>query len=102
MPEKTSLDRLSGQIERVTYTNPENGYTIARLKVYGQRDLVTVVGNIVDPIPGAILKMSGEWTNHPKYGEQFHVVFYETEVATGHDLKRALHNWFRFYEGKTA
>jgi len=37
---------LQGQIERVTYTNDENGYTIAKLKVYGQRDLVTVVGNL--------------------------------------------------------
>ena len=37
------LVELQGQIERITYTNEENGFTIARLKVYGQKDLVTVV-----------------------------------------------------------
>lgn len=91
MPENTSLQRLSGQIERVTYTNSENGYTIAKVKVYGRRDLVTVVGNIVDPTPGAILKMSGEWSTHPRYGEQFKVVFYETAVpATVHGIEKYL------------
>ena len=60
MADTTNLERLSGQIERVTYCNDETGYTIARLKVYGRRDLVTVVGNIVSPTPGATLKMAGE------------------------------------------
>jgi hypothetical protein len=41
-----TLMELQGQIERVTYTNDENGYTIAKLKVYGQRELVTIVGNL--------------------------------------------------------
>ena len=91
MPDNASLDRLSGQIERVTYTNDENGYTIARVKVYGRRDLVTVVGNIVAPTPGAVLKMAGEWTTHPRYGEQFKVVFYETAVpATVHGIEKYL------------
>jgi exodeoxyribonuclease V alpha subunit len=74
------LTDLSGQIERITYTNEETGFTIARLKVYGQRDLVTVVGNLMSPTPGEILKMRGEWVNHPKFGEQFKVVEYKTSV----------------------
>jgi len=60
------LAELQGQIERITYINEENGFTIARVKVYGQRDLVTIVGNLMAPSPGEILKMKGEWTNHPK------------------------------------
>jgi len=71
---------LQGQIERITYTNEENGYTIARVKVYGQRDLVTVVGNFMSPMAGEILKMKGEWVNHPQYGEQFKLVQYKTTV----------------------
>ena len=68
------LAELQGQIERITYTNKENGYTIAKLKVYGRRDLVTVVGRLMSPTPGEILKMKGEWVNHPRYGEQFKLV----------------------------
>jgi exodeoxyribonuclease V alpha subunit len=71
---------LQGQIERVTYTNDENGYTIAKLKVYGQRELVTVVGNLMAPTPGEIIRMRGEWSNHPKYGEQFKIVQYKSMV----------------------
>ena len=74
------LADLQGQIERITYVNIENGYTIAKVKVYGQRDLVTVVGNLMSPTPGEILKMKGEWANHPKYGEQFKVVHYKSLV----------------------
>ena len=74
------LADLQGQIERITYTNEENGYTIAKLKVYGQRDLVTIVGNLMAPMPGEIIKMRGEWANHPKYGEQFKIVHYKTTV----------------------
>ncbi|MFP4085875.1 MAG: ATP-dependent RecD-like DNA helicase [Desulfobacteraceae bacterium] len=71
---------LQGQIERVTYTNEETGYTIARLKVYGQRDLVTIVGNLMAPTAGEIIKMRGEWVNHPRYGEQFKIIHYKTSV----------------------
>jgi exodeoxyribonuclease V alpha subunit len=74
------LADLQGQIERITYTNDESGYTIAKVKVYGRRDLVTVVGNLLAPTPGEILRMQGEWTSHPKYGEQFRVVYYKSLV----------------------
>ena len=80
MQDKAILADLQGQIERITYTNEENGFTIAKVKVYGQRDLVAVVGNLMSPTPGEILKMRGEWTNHPKYGEQFKIVHYKTAV----------------------
>ena len=85
------LTELSGQIERITYTNAENGFTIARLKVYGQRDLVTVVGHLMSPAPGEILNLKGEWVNHPKFGEQFKVVEYKTTVpATVFGIERYL------------
>jgi exodeoxyribonuclease V alpha subunit len=74
------LTDLQGQIERITYTNDENGFTIAKVKVYGRRDLVTVAGNLLAPTPGEILKMQGEWATHPKYGEQFRVVHYRSLV----------------------
>lgn len=76
--ERHTLADLEGRIERITYTNEENGYTVAKLKVYGQRDLVNIVGNIITPMPGEGIKMKGEWVNHPKYGEQFKIVQYKT------------------------
>lgn len=85
------LQELRGQVERVTYTNPENGYTVARVQVYGNPDLVTVVGNFMEPMPGEVLKMRGAWRNHPRYGEQFHVQYYDTAVpATVYGIKKYL------------
>ena len=71
---------LQGQIERITYNNEENGFTIAKIKVYGHLELVTVVGNLLAPTPGEVVKMRGEWANHPKYGKQFKVVYYKSLV----------------------
>ncbi|BAH75358.1 SF1B family DNA helicase RecD2 [Solidesulfovibrio magneticus] len=82
---------LSGQIERVTFTSEESGYTIAKVKVYGRRELVTVVGNILCPTPGEIIKMKGEWSNHPKFGEQFKLAYYKTTVpASVHGIEKYL------------
>lgn len=81
-PEQTAkkLVSITGQVERITYANDETGYTIVKVRICGYHDLVTVVGNIVSPTPGAILNMSGEWSSHPKFGDQFKVVFYSCSV----------------------
>lgn len=76
------MENLSGQVERITYSNPENGYTIARMRVKGKRDLVTVVGRFIEPVPGELLEMTGTWRLHPTYGEQFEVTEYRTIVPS--------------------
>jgi len=67
------LTDLTGQIERITFSNAENGFTIAKVKVIGQPDLVTVVGTLAAPVPGEVLEMKGEWTQHPRFGRQFKI-----------------------------
>ena len=74
------LAELIGQIERITFTNQDNGYTIAKLRVSGRRELVTVVGCLMSPIPGEVLKMRGEWKNHARHGEQFQLVQYKSII----------------------
>jgi len=74
------LAELQGQIERITFINEKNGFTIARVKVLGERDLITIVGNLMAPSAGEILKMRGRWASHPKFGEQFNVVHYKSAV----------------------
>jgi exodeoxyribonuclease V alpha subunit len=87
----TMPTRLTGQIEHITFTNPESGFTIAKVRVPGRRDLVTVVGNLLAPTPGELLDMQGEWTSHPKFGEQFKVEQFTTQVpATVHGITKYL------------
>jgi exodeoxyribonuclease V alpha subunit len=85
------LTELSGQIERITYTNDETGFTIAKIKVCGQKDLVTIVGQLISAAPGEILTMRGEWVNHPRFGEQFKVIESKTRVpATVYGIRKYL------------
>ncbi len=68
---------LKGQIERITFANEENGYTVAKMKVQGRSGLVTVVGTLLSVTPGEVLKLTGEWKHHPRYGEQFQIESFE-------------------------
>lgn len=42
-------------VERITYQNPENGYTVLKTRVKGYEDLVTVVGNLLEVNAGSVL-----------------------------------------------
>ncbi len=82
---------LTGQIETITYVNEENGYTIAKVRTRAKSDLVTVVGNLPAVAAGEILEMTGEWKEHPRYGEQFDVRTYTVKVpATIYGIKKYL------------
>ena len=82
---------LKGVVERITYTNPDNGYTIARFQAGGRFGLVTLVGALAEVHPGARLKVEGRWKTHPKYGEQFEIIRYVEEMpATTEGIKRYL------------
>jgi exodeoxyribonuclease V alpha subunit len=82
---------LKGVVERITYTNPDNGYTIARFQADHRFGLVTIVGALASVNPGARLKVEGRWKTHPKYGEQFEITHYVEEMpATVEGIKRYL------------
>src|SRR5512136_766324 len=85
------MDTLQGAVERITFYNAENGYTVLRLHVPGQAELVTVVGNLPQVQPGESLKLVGEWANHPKHGKQFRAEKCEQVLpATIEGLKKYL------------
>ena len=71
-----------GYIDRITYHNPENGYTIARLVAEGQLEKLTVVGAIAALEEGESVEVEGEWTNHAKYGRQFKIESYRPVYPT--------------------
>ena len=52
-------------VERITYQNPENGYSVLKCAVKNYNDLVTVVGNLVDVNVGSVLLIDGNWQTVP-------------------------------------
>jgi exodeoxyribonuclease V alpha subunit len=69
---------LEGILERITYVNEENAWSVVKLDVPGKKDLVTVVGNLLGVQPGENLRLRGQWTQDRKYGEQFKADGYVT------------------------
>ena len=74
-PARPALDPLSGLVERVTFHNAETGFCVLRLKVKGERDLVTLIGHAPSVTPGEYASASGNWVTDREHGRQFRAVF---------------------------
>jgi exodeoxyribonuclease V alpha subunit len=83
---------LEGVLERITYANEDNGYTVARVDAgHGGGELLTVVGSLLGAQVGESLRMEGRWGSHPQYGRQFTVENYTTVLpATVQGIRRYL------------
>ena len=73
-----ALDQLSGLVERVTFHNADSGFCVLRLKVKGERDLVTLIGHTPTVTPGEYASASGNWVTDREHGRQFRAVFIKT------------------------
>src|SRR5580693_8198454 len=82
---------LDGVLERVTFANPETGYTIARIAPERGAELVTAVGPLLGAQVGEFLRLRGRWSSHPRYGRQFEVHSYATVLpATAAGIQKYL------------
>ena len=85
------MDRLRCVVERITYQNEQNGYSVIKVKARGYNDLVTVFGTMPEVHVGAVLTLTGEWKMDAKYGRQFSMVtFEETLPATVYGIEKYL------------
>lgn len=72
------METLTGTVERITFYNSENGYTVLRLtpdgkfpNATGRDGTVTVVGSMPELGPGEAVEFNGSWFNDPRWGTQF-------------------------------
>jgi exodeoxyribonuclease V alpha subunit len=78
-------------VEHITYQNSENGYSIMKVNVKGYKDLVTLVGSLLDVPVGSVLLCEGDWKVDKKYGSQFVVQSYEEVMpATIYGIEKYL------------
>ena len=78
-------------VERITYQNPENGYSVLKVRVKGYQDLVPVVGPLADAVVGSVLLIEGNWKIDARYGRQFAAVRWEETVpATVYGIEKYL------------
>jgi exodeoxyribonuclease V alpha subunit len=74
------MDTLRGSLEHIIFHNDKNGYTVADFDVEGE--MVTAVGCLAEPREGDYLKLTGYWTQHPTFGDQFKIETYALDRPT--------------------
>lgn len=76
------MEKIRCVVERITYQNEENGWSVLRVSVKGYKDLVTLVGNFCDIKVGATLMVEGEWRVDPKFGKQIKAESWTEEMPS--------------------
>ncbi|HLV97232.1 MAG TPA: ATP-dependent RecD-like DNA helicase [Ktedonobacterales bacterium] len=106
------LKIIAGVVERITFQNEENGYTVARFlpdpihrtasaassgrrssrsRPHGEEHLVTIVGTLIGVVAGEALELKGFWQQHAQHGWQFTVRDYRSILpATAQGIRKYL------------
>src|SRR5688572_25017163 len=74
------LDQLDGYIETIVFVQPDNGFTVARLKEARKKELTVIVGYLPSLQPGETVQCKGTWKTHPSHGRQFEVREYIVDL----------------------
>ena len=83
--------KLRCVVEHITYQNPENGWSVMKVKVKDYKDLVTLTGSLLDVPVGSVLLCEGNWKVDARYGQQFVVESWqEVMPATIYGIEKYL------------
>lgn len=74
------MEKISGYVEHVIFSNQENGYTVMNLVAEG--DEITCVGMCKGLTQGENIRAEGEYIEHPVYGKQFKISVWQTVAPT--------------------
>ena len=65
---------IVGTLEKILYSNPENGFIIGTFLTENAKRAVTVKGILYNNVVHETLNLKGKWENHKIYGRQFSFV----------------------------
>jgi exodeoxyribonuclease V alpha subunit len=84
-PRGAEKEAVAGLVERVTFHNPENGFSVLRVRLRGRRDVDTIVGHAAAISAGEFVHATGQWVNDREHGLQFKADFLRTAPPTTRD-----------------
>ena len=85
-------ETIRGIVDRVTFHNPDNGWSILRVLPFNNpHQQETVIVHQTKVFAGATMEFRGSWTVHPQYGRQFQATnAVEKKPATAAALEKYL------------
>ncbi len=88
---ETQPVQIEGELTHIVYSSEETGFTVARIQRTGQVRPTTIVGSLTSLTPGVTLRLTGQWTQHKRFGRQFRVeAFSVATPATTESIQRYL------------
>jgi len=71
-PTGVITETIRGIVDRVTYHNPDNGWSVLRVfPFHSPSQQETVIVHQTKVFAGATMEFQGAWATHPKFGRQF-------------------------------
>lgn len=74
------MQEIIGYIERITFQNSDNGFTVAQLQLPTKSDLLCIVGIMPGLQPGETIRCCGQQKNNSVHGKQFEVSSFKIEA----------------------
>jgi len=75
--EATSISGLKVKVTRKIFVSGENGFGVFKVLTLPERDSEIIVGNLFDVREGDTLEIEGEYTFHPRFGNQIRVTGFQ-------------------------
>src|SRR5688572_8354204 len=76
-------EELSGTVERVTFHNAQNGFSVLRVRPKGSMSPITVVGHLPTVAAGESILARGAWRDDRTHGRQFQAEAITPQRAAG-------------------
>ncbi len=76
-------EKLEGTVLDIIFSNEDNGYTVAEIET--ATGTFVAVGTMFGISEGERVELTGSWTTHHSYGEQFKVETYEKKLPEGRE-----------------
>ncbi|WP_300158595.1 ATP-dependent RecD-like DNA helicase [Solidesulfovibrio sp.] len=91
MADEAKTTEISAEVQTVTFFNEGSNYLIAKVRSKDEPGPFSIVGYVDRVTPGEMLRLTGSWATHPKYGRQFQVATFDREMpATVNGIRRYL------------
>jgi exodeoxyribonuclease V alpha subunit len=68
---KLAGENLQAEVQRITFRNEENGWTVLKVLNAEDQNIITVTGTLPPIQEGEHLQLIGTWSSHTTYGRQF-------------------------------